>query len=214
MTSSNLLTVVVDRWARTLSTTKFKIVAYLYRIADASPDRQIDKSSEEIAQATGLSRRTVLPALHQLNRDERRVIRILSHNKERTLIEIPAEHWCLPAGNSEPVAVEPPVIHSQPVIGPPVNNSEPVVEPPASIPELIFRMTKKRPTLDDIRELKEAVNAAVATELNEAVAIEDEEIVKALNAMLRAGFRYEGFQFLAGGVIHQLLVWKNPYRFR
>ena len=179
------------------------------------PDCRVNQSIREIAKAISRSPRTVQPALQDLNRDERRVIRILSKGTEKTLIEIPPEHWCLLGGHAEPAAVGPPVIHPEPVIGPPVNNSEPVVEPPASIPELIFRMTDKQPTLDDIRELKEAVNAAVARGLmKEAVAIEDEEIVKALNSMLRGGFRYEGFQFLAGGVTHQLLVWKNPYRFR
>ena len=179
------------------------------------PDCRVNQSIREIAKAISRSPRTVQPALQDLNRDERRVIRILSKGKEKTLIEVPPEHWPLPAGNSEPAAVEPPVIHPEPVSGPPVNNSEPVVEPPASIPELIFRMTDKQPTLDDIRELKEAVNAAVARGLmKEAVAIDDEEIVKALEFLLRGGFRCEEFQFLAGGVTHQLLVWKNPYWFR
>ena len=106
MTSSNLLTVVVDRWARTLSPTEYKIVTYLYRTADASPDRKIGKSIDEIAEATDLAWRTVWDKLKDLDRDERRVIRILSHNKEKTLIEIPPEHWPLPVNNPEPV-VEP-----------------------------------------------------------------------------------------------------------
>ena len=211
----NLSTVVqADYWTPELSRSELKIVVYIYGLAAETPDRRVSKSIREIAAATSLSRRTVLPALHHLNRDERRVIRILSKGKEKTLIEIPPEHWCLLGGHAEPAAVEPPVIHPEPVIGPPVNNSEPAVEPPASIPELIFRMTEKQPTLDDIRKLKETVNAAVATELNEAVAIDDEEIVKALDFLLRGGFRCEDFKFLTGGVIHQLLVWKNPYWFR
>lgn len=162
MTSSSLLTVVVDRWVRTLGRTEFKIVAYLYRIAAATPDGRIDKSIEEIAQATNLAWRTVQKKLKALDTDG--VIKVISDDKERTLIEIPLEYWPLPAGNSEPAVVEPPVINPEPVIGPnpepvvepPVIKPEPVVEPPASIEELVRSLAGQRPSAEALALMKAA----------------------------------------------------------
>jgi len=72
----NPLNVVADRWRPKLSPSELKIAAYLYGLAAETPDRRVSKSIREIAEATGLARRTVQPTLQDLNHDERRVIRI------------------------------------------------------------------------------------------------------------------------------------------
>jgi hypothetical protein len=99
----NPLNVVADRWRPKLSPSELKIAAYLYGLAAETPDRRVSKSIREIAEATGLARRTVQPTLQDLNHDERRVIRILSKNKEKTRIEILLEHWPSPVNKPEPV---------------------------------------------------------------------------------------------------------------
>jgi hypothetical protein len=185
----NPSSVVADRGRPKLSRSERKIVAYLSGIAAGTPDRRVSKSIREIAEATGLARRTVQPILQDLNRDERRVIRILSKNKEKTLIEIPLEHWPSPAGNPEPVVEQP-------------ANPKPALPPPASISELIFRMTDKRPTAEDIRKLKATAET------------DNEELMKVLDFLWRRGFRFAGFELLTVAVVHQLLVWKNPYEYR
>jgi hypothetical protein len=150
----NPLNLAADSWTPELNPSEFKIAVYLYGLAAGTSDRRVNQSIREIAKAISLGRRTVLPALHRLNRDERRVIRILSKGKEKTLIEIPPEHWPLLGGHAEPAAVEPPVINPKPVIGPPVNNSEPVVEPPASIEELVRSLAGHRPSAEALAPMK------------------------------------------------------------
>jgi hypothetical protein len=136
MKSFSLLTVVVNLWARTLSPAEFKIVTYLYAIADSTPDRKVSQSIQEIAEATGLSWRTVQDKLQGL--DTRGVIKVLSADKQRTLIQMPPEHWPSP----------------ELVVEQPVDNPKPVVEPPASIPELIFRLTGQRPSAQELASMK------------------------------------------------------------
>ena len=118
---SNLLNVVVYRWAATLGSTEFKIIAYLYSVAAATEDGKISKSISEIAEATNLAWRTVQAKLQDL--DARSVIEVISENKDRTLIRIPPRNW-----------------------NQPVNTLNPVADQPAAIPELIYRLCGRRAT--------------------------------------------------------------------
>jgi hypothetical protein len=120
-TPSNLLNVVVDRWAATLGSTEFKIIVYLYAVAAAKRDGQISKSIKEIAEATNLAWRTVQAKLQDL--DTRGVIEVISENKDRTLIQMSPQKWSLA-----------------------VNNPNPTAEEPTGIPELIFRLCEQRPS--------------------------------------------------------------------
>jgi len=131
MNAMILLKVLFDLWGATLGPTEFKIVTYLYYIAAATPDRKISRSINEIAKATGLAWRTVQAKLHELA--TLGVIEILSTGKERTLMQIPLQHWSSPTSNPKPV-----------------------VEQPAGIPELILRLCGQRPTPELLAVMKGA----------------------------------------------------------
>jgi hypothetical protein len=42
----------------------------------------------------------------------------------------------------------------------------------------------------------------------------EEELMKVLDFLWRGGSRYDGFKLLTVGIVHQLLVGKNPYGYR
>jgi len=170
-----LLKVLFDLWGATLGPTEFKMVTYLYYIAASTPDGRITKTIQEIAEATGLAWRTVQSVLQELNRDERRVIRILSKNKEKTLIEIPPEHWPSPTDNPEPV-VEPAV------------NPELAVPPPASIPELIYRLCGQRPTPELLAVMKAAADN------------DEQRLQHCLDSLFRQGSRWATLELLTVAV--------------
>src|SRR5664279_885627 len=84
----------VDEWLATLSQTELKLTIWLFVAATESPDGLVAQSIEEIAAATGLSLRTIHSHLHDLNAPvindnttiRRRIIQIVSQEKESTLI--------------------------------------------------------------------------------------------------------------------------------
>lgn len=91
------LDTLIRHWLGKISSTLFAILAFLYYVATSSPDAKVSKSIEEIATATGLSRRTVQPGLRELA--SLGAIQILSMAKERMLIQIPPAYW-IPAAKA------------------------------------------------------------------------------------------------------------------
>jgi hypothetical protein len=110
-------------WLPQLSPTEYKIYSYLCFAATTTPDGKVSNSIQQIADATKLAWRTVQEKLRAI--EERGAIRILSIDKERTLVELPGLHG--------PAAA-------------PATLKKPPVQPPATIPELVLRLAQQRPT--------------------------------------------------------------------
>lgn len=72
-----------------MSPTEFKIVVYLFAAAAESPDGVAAAAYgiEAIAAATGITWRTVITKVHDL--DARGVVEVLSQEKECTLVRFP-----------------------------------------------------------------------------------------------------------------------------
>jgi hypothetical protein len=77
----------MDDWLQQLSGSQCKVALFLLAAAADSPDGLAAQSILEIADGTGLSWRTVHTILHDL--DTHRVLEVLSHAKERTLVRFP-----------------------------------------------------------------------------------------------------------------------------
>lgn len=169
------LDMVADRSKPKLNPSELKIVAYLYDLAAGTPDRRVSKSIREIAEATGLSQRTVQDKLHALDRADPQVIRILSKGTEKTLLEIPPEHGSLPS------AARP--ANSKPALPPP---------PPASIEALILRLTRQRPSAQNLAYMKAAAGN------------DDQRLQDCLNTFLLKGKTWETVDLLTVAVQHHL----------
>jgi hypothetical protein len=132
MTPSNLLN-ALRHWLPQLSPTEYKIYSYLSFAAATTPDGKVSNSIQQIADATMLAWRTVQEKLRAL--EKRGAIRILSIDKERTLVELPRVH----ASAAAPAAL-----------------TKPPVQPPATIPQLVLRLTQQRPTPELLACMREA----------------------------------------------------------
>lgn len=161
-----------------LEPVKFKLVAYFHRAAADTADGVVKGPRREIVAATGILKRKIRPLLKGLGEAGELEVRSLA--EANTVVRVLAEHWSLPPA---PASCAPPAAS------------------PAEIKQLMFRLTGKRATLEDVRELMEAAG------------VDYEGLGKALDYVLRRGDRYEGFQPLAAGVAHQVRVWEKPGEF-
>jgi hypothetical protein len=129
---------IVDLCAQKMGLADYKIASYLHSIADSTPDRKVSQSIQQIAEATGLSWRTVQEKLKDL--ETHGVIDVLSTDKEKTLIQIPPQRWFSPV--------------PAPVVEPPDNKPKLTFQQPASILELIYRLTGQRPSDKELAHMR------------------------------------------------------------
>lgn len=156
---------------------EFKLMAYFYRLASNTVDGVVKRPREEIAAATGILPRDIRPLVKELG--EAGELEVISLEKN-TAVRILAEHWSLPPA---PAGSAPPAT-------------------PAQIKQLMFRMTGKRVTLEDVQELREVSCVDYAG------------LVQVLDFLLRGGARYDSFRRLAGDVVHQVRAREKPGEYR
>ena len=130
--SNAQLGALISHWLGKISPTLFAILAFIYWKASPS-DGKVGQSIEDIADATGLARRTVQPGLRELA--TLGAIEILSTGKERMLIQISPRYWL-----------------------PPVNVPLKPNVSPATVPDLILRLCGQRPTPEMLAIMTDAAD--------------------------------------------------------